>query len=105
MRLLKKISIITTSILLGIKTLVTKVYAMPSILEIAAQCDYGVITPESRPSQVSNILSTIIIPVILLIGLVVFFIKSTSSLIKKIIVSIIVVIGYIIFRLILKNID
>lgn len=101
MRILKKISIIMTSILLGIKALATKVYAI-AIDDIPVQCDYGVEMPE--PSPASNITSTIIIPAILLIGLIVFFIKSTSSLLKKIIVSVIVIIGYIIFRVILKNV-
>ena len=97
---IKKISIIFTNILLGVKNLATKVYAT-TISDIPIQCEYGVENPERN--LVSNIISTIIIPAILLIGLVIFFIKSTSSLLKKIIVSVIVIMGYIIFRVILKN--
>ena len=100
MKILKKMGLIFTSVILSIKVLATKVYAV-AINDIPVQCDYGVqLKPES--SIATNIVSTIIVPIILLIGLIVFFVKSTSSVAKKIIVSIGVVGAYIIFRVIMN---
>lgn len=50
--------------------LASKVYAI-AIEDIPIQCDYGV-QLEPEPTIATNIVSTIIIPIILLIGLIVF---------------------------------
>lgn len=100
MKVFKKVGLIFTSIALGLKTFASKVYAM-AIEDIPIQCDYGV-QLEPEPSMATNIVSTIIVPIILLIGLIVFLVKSTGSLLKKIIVTIGVVVAYIIFRIIIN---
>lgn len=100
MKLLKKIGTIFTSCVLGITKLASKVYAA-SIYDMPIQCDYGV-QLEPEPSITTNIASTIIVPIILLIGLIVFLVKSTSSVLKKVIVSVSVVVAYIIFRIIMN---
>lgn len=100
MKILKKLGLFFTSFALGFKTLISKVYAM-AIDDIPIQCDYGV-QLEPEPSILTNIASTIIIPIILLIGLIVFLVKSTSSIVKKVIISIVVVVAYIIFRIIIN---
>lgn len=100
MKLLKRFGKIFTSCALGITTFVTKVYAT-STIPIPIQCDYGVqLGPE--PSLTSKLASTIIVPIILLIGLIVFLVKSTSSVLKKVIVSAGVVVAYIVFRVIMN---
>lgn len=77
---------------------------------VGTQCAYGVYAPvrETTASQqsqhiVSTIIMTTIIPLIMLIGLIVFFIKSTGSVLKKIIVSIGVVLLYVLIRVLFKN--
>ena len=100
MKLLKKLVVVLTSFSLGIKMLASKVYAI-AIEDIPIQCDYGV-QLEPEPTIATNIVSTIIIPIILLIGLIVFLVKSTGSILKKVIVSVGVVVAYIIFRIIMN---
>ena len=67
-------------------------------------CDYGVIAPVRETSTSQNIALTIIVPVIILIGLIVFLIKSTGSILKKTIISIGVVLAYILIRILIKNV-
>ncbi len=100
MKLLKKIGTIFTSCVLGITKLASKVYAA-SIYDMPIQCSYGV-QLEPKPSITTYIASTIIVPIILLIGLIVFLVKSTGSVLKKVIVSVGVVVAYIIFRIIIN---
>lgn len=100
MKLLKRFGKIFTSCALGITTFVTKVYAI-AIHDIQIQPDYGV-QLEPEPSIATNLASTIIVPIILLIGLIVFLVKSTSSVLKKVIVSVGVVVAYIVFRIIMN---
>lgn len=101
MKLLKKLGVVFTSFALSMKALVMKVHAV-SGFDIEAVCDYGVVTPQPEPTIATNIVSTIIVPIILLIGLIVFLVKSTSSVLKKVIVSVGVVVVYIIFRIIMN---
>lgn len=102
MKILKKLGLVFNSCVLGIIMLVSKVYAI-SIHDIPSASDYGV-QLEPEPSMSTNIASTIIVPIILLIGIVVFLVKSTSSVLKKVIVSVGVVGAYIVFRIIMNSI-
>lgn len=102
MKIVKKIGMIVTSICISLKALALKVYAV-SIDDLHMQTDYGV-QIEPRPTRIVNIASTIIVPIILLIGIIIYCIKSTSSVLKKAIVSIGVILVYIIFRIIIKNV-
>ena len=67
----KKLGVVFTSFALSMKELVMKVYAV-SGFDIEAVCDYGVVTPKPEPTIATNIVSAIIVPIILLIGLIVF---------------------------------
>ena len=100
MKFLNKLGLVFNSCVLGITAFASKVYAM-SIYDTPIQCDYGV-QLEPEPSIVTNIATTIIVPIILLIGLIVFLVKSTGSVLKKVIVSVGVVVAYIIFRIIMN---
>ena len=102
MKIGKKLGMIVTSIFISLKTLAFKVYAV-SIDDMHMQTDYGV-QLEPRPTLAVNIVSAIIIPIVLLIGIIIYCIKSTSSVLKKAIVSIGVVLAYILFRIIIKNV-
>lgn len=105
MKILKKLKLIIISFILIIKSMFVKVYAISSDrININAVCEYGVIDPHPSVTLISSILSTTIVPLVLLIGIVVFFIKSTSSILKKILISIGIIILYIVFRIIRNNI-
>ena len=103
MALLKKIGTIIIGVLLSIKALEIKVYEK-SISDTLLACDYGIVEPVQKSSIILKIFTTIAIPIVLLIGLIVYFVKSKSKIWKKILVTISVVVLYIIFRIILSNI-
>lgn len=102
MRILKKLGMIVTGIFISMKALALKVYAV-SIDNAHIQTDYGV-QIEQKSTIIMNIASTIIIPVILIIGIIIYCVKSTSSILKKIIVSIGVVLAYILLKVLMKNV-
>lgn len=86
----------------ALKTFIVKAYAVNIQMEVI--CDYGVIEPIRETSILQNIALTIIVPIIMLIGLIVFLIKSTGSIVQKTIISIGVVLAYILIRILIKNI-
>ena len=98
MTLFKKIGAIIIGFLLSIKVFAVKVYAK-AISDHLTQPEYGIVEPlpKSSPNYL-KIFTTIVIPIVLLIGLVVYFVKSKSKIWKKILVAIIIVVLYIIFR-------
>lgn len=103
MKLLKKLGMTIIGILLSIKTLTLKVYAK-SISDPMLVCDYGIVEPVQKTSIGVKVFTTIAIPIVLLLGLIIYFVKSKSKVWKKILVAISVVTLYIIFRIILSNI-
>lgn len=102
MKILKKLGAVITGFLLSVKALAVKVYAINSVdfMEPA----YGVYPPEPATPSIAKIFSTILIPVILLIGLIVYFIKSKSKVWVKLAITILVIALYILFRVIIDNI-
>lgn len=92
-KILKKTGAFFTGIIIGIKSMIIKVYAVN--LEVIAEPEYGIPEPEPKTNSLAT---NIIIPIILLIGIIVFCKKSTSSVLKKVIVSAVVVIAYILIR-------
>ena len=102
MKIVKKLGLIGTSVIITLKALALKAYATYGHI----QSDYGVyLEPqETRSTFVIDIISNIIVPIVLLIGLIIFFKKSASSMMKKVIVSIGTVLAYILFRIIIKNV-
>ena len=103
MKILKRLGIIATSLFISMKTLALKVYA-DSIDNMHMQTDYGVVKIEPKSTRIINIASTIIIPVILLIGIIIYCVKSKSSVLKKAIVSIGVILAYVLIRILMKNV-
>lgn len=103
MRLLKKIGIMIIGVLLNIKILAIKVYAK-TINDPLLACDYGIVEPVQKNSIVLKILTTIAIPIVLLVGLSIYFAKSKSKVWKKMLVVIGIIIIYITFAIILSNI-
>ena len=102
MKIVKKLSLIGTSVIITLKALALKAYAD---WDIEVQPAYGVFPPQkTRSTFVIDIVSNIIVPIVLLIGLIIFFKKSASSMMKKVIVSIGAVLAYILFRIIIKNV-
>lgn len=102
MKITKKLGKMVTGIIISLKALAFKVYAV-SIDDMHMQTDYGV-QLEPKPTLAVNIASTIIIPIVLLIGIIIYCIKSTSSVLKKAIVSIGVILAYILIRVLMKNV-
>ena len=102
MKILKKIGKVLTAGFIALKALVVKAYAVNVQMETV--CDYGVFEPVRETSTSQNIALTIIVPVIMLIGLIIFLIKSTGSILKKTIISIGVVLAYILIRILIKNV-
>ena len=102
MKIVKKLGTIATSIFIIMKALALRVYAV-SIDNIHMQTDYGV-QIEPKSTKIINIASTIIIPVILLTGIIIYCVKSTSSALKKAIVSIGVILAYVLIRILVKNV-
>lgn len=104
MKLLKKIGIMIISVLLSIKVLAIKVYAKAINDPLLAECDYGIVKPVQKISIGLKMLTTIAIPIVLLVGLSIYFVKSKSKVWKKILVAIGIIVIYIIFRIVLSNI-
>lgn len=102
MKLLKKIVIMIISILLSIKTVSIKVYAK-AINDPLLACDYGIVEPVQKNSIGLKILTTIAIPIVLLVGLSIYFVKSKSKVWKKILVAMWIIVAYIILKIILSN--
>lgn len=102
MKIFKKLGKILTASFIALKALIVKAYA--TNIQMETVCDYGVFEPVRETSTSQNIALTIIVPVIMLIGLVVFLIKSTGSILKKTIISIGVVLAYILIRIFIKNV-
>ncbi len=103
MKILKKIGTIIAVFLLTIKTLALKVLAtVANINGITVGTLYGVEQPVS--SKIVKIFSTVIIPIILLIGLIIYFIKSKRKEWVKVAITIGVIILYILFGVIIDNI-
>ena len=75
MKILKRLGMIATSLFISMKTLALKVYAV-SIDNMHMQTDYGVVKIEPKSTRIINIALTIIIPVILLIGIIIYCVKS-----------------------------
>lgn len=94
MKIIEKIKKIFTAIGVSCITLTTKVFAKPNVEEYVINTPlYGVETPEPvipLGIKIWNICQVLIIPLILLIGIIVYFKKSKSSTKKKIIISLIV---------------
>ena len=102
MKIFKKLGKILTASFIALKALIVKAYA--TNIQMETVCDYGVFEPVRETSTSQNIALTIIVPVIMLIGLVVFLIKITGSIWKKTIRSIGVVLAYILIRIFIKNV-
>lgn len=102
MKIFKKLGKILTASFIALKALIVKAYA--TNIQMEAVCDYGVFEPVRETTTSQNIALTIIVPVIMLIGLVVFLIKSTGSILKKTIISIGVILAYILIRILIKNV-
>ena len=102
MKLLGKLGKILLSGVIAVKVFVVKTYAVN--VQDYTVCDYGVFEPVEKVSVARNIGITIIVPIVLLIGLIVFLLKSTGSALKKTVVTIGVVLAYILFRIIMKNV-
>lgn len=101
MRILKKVRLILAGFALGVKILASKVYAYNASLTTEAL--YGIDGNAIREEPIkTNIASTIIVPIILLIGVIAFLVKSKGSLFKKAVVSMGVVMSYIVFRIIIN---
>ncbi len=86
-----------------------KVYAQTTFNAMSA-ADYGieplepVTTEESIIAVVAKIFGAIIVPVALLVGIIVYFIKGKSEVWKKILITIGIVVIYIAFAVIINNI-
>lgn len=104
MKILRKIGKTIIGVLLSIKIFALKVYANAVIDTPLTVCDYGVVEPVQKTSIIAKIFTTIAIPIVLLIGLIIYLVKSKSKIWKKILVTISVIAIYIIFRIVLSNI-
>lgn len=99
MKLLKKIGKFLISGLVALKTLlVVKVYALSQAEMV---CDYGIEKPVSKDQYFyRDAILTITLPVVMIVGLVVFLIKSKASALKKVVISLWFLIAYILIRII-----
>lgn len=108
MKILKKIGLSIVAFFISIKTLALKVYAKTTFDAMSA-CDYGIeplqptSTEESIVAVVAKIFGTIIIPIALLVGIVVYLVKSKSKVWKKVIITLGIVIVYTIFAIVMNN--
>lgn len=104
MKVLKKIGLSITAFFISIKTLAIKVYAKTTFDQMTV-CDYGVIEPERQVvPNIARIFSNVLIPLVLLVGLVVYFVKSKSKVWKKVIIALGIIGLYIIFVIIMNNV-
>lgn len=104
MKVLKKIGLSIVAFFISIKTLALKVYAKTTFDQMTV-CDYGVIEPERQVvPNIARLFSNILIPLVLLVGLVVYFVKSKSKVWKKVLITISIVVLYIVFAIIMNNV-
>ncbi len=104
MKLLKKLGIAIIGVIVSLKSLILKVYAK-SINDPMLVSDYGVIDPtKQNVPNIAKIFGTIVIPIVLLIGIIVYFAKSKSKIWEKVLITIGVIAVYIVFAVIINNI-
>lgn len=72
MAIFKKIGTIIIGVLLSIKALAIKVYAKLISNSLLA-CDYEIVEPIQKSSIILKVFTMIAIPIVLLIGLIVYF--------------------------------
>lgn len=100
----KKIGLSILAFFISIKTLALKVYAKTTFDQMSV-CDYGVIEPERQIApNIARIFSNVLVPLVLLIGLVVYFVKSKSKVWKKVLITLGIIVLYIIFAIIMNNV-
>lgn len=104
MKILKKTGIVLSSFILSLGTKVKATYGF----DPAAACDYGIELRGDMPRSIAKIsifekiANSAIIPIILLLGIIIYCIKSTSTVLKKVIISGSIILAYILFRVIIN---
>lgn len=105
MKILKKTGIVLSSFMLSLGTKVKATYGF----EPTAACDYGIELRDmprggsiAKISIFERIANSAIIPIILLLGIIIYCIKSTSTVLKKVIISGSIILAYILFRVIIN---
>ena len=101
MKIVKKLGVVIAGVIVSLKAWALKVYAA-SMDVLQTQAEYGV-KIEPKSTAFMHVISMIIIPIALLLGIVIYCIKSKSSVLKKVILSIVAVLVYIIFIILVEN--
>ena len=99
MNILKKTGIILSSYILSLGTNVKASYGFDPM----AATDYGIELRDDKPSFIfEKIANSAIIPIVLILGIIIYCIKSTSTILKKIIISGSIILAYILFRVVIN---